>query len=78
MHTHALLPGDLPDNRLLGRLWDPESQGPRLVTVRSGWLHDVSALLERDDLTACLEAAADATHRPNPSPTGFMSNVRVS
>ena len=59
MHTHALLPRDMPDNRLLGRLWDPESQGPRLVTVRSGWLHDISALaptlstlLERDDLTA--------------------------
>ena len=38
MHTHALLPRDLPDNRLLGRLWDPENPGPRLVTVRSGAL----------------------------------------
>ncbi len=67
MHTHALLPRDLPDNRLLGRLWDPDCQGPRLVTVRHGWLHDVSALaptlsalLERDDLPACLEATVDA------------------
>lgn len=67
MQTHALLPRNLPDNRLLGRLWDPDSQGPRLVTVRNGWLHDISALaptisalLERDDLTTYLEAAADA------------------
>ncbi|MBZ9560239.1 MULTISPECIES: fumarylacetoacetate hydrolase family protein [unclassified Modicisalibacter] len=65
--THPLLPEGAPDNRLIGRLWEPERQGPRLVVLRAGWLHDVdalaptlSALLERDDLLECLDGAPDA------------------
>lgn len=51
-----ILPSDGTDSVLIGRIWDPKSQGPRLVSVRDGELVDltpafgtVSELLEKDD-----------------------------
>ncbi|BCW82568.1 fumarylacetoacetate hydrolase [Arthrobacter sp. NicSoilE8] len=51
-----ILPSDGADSVLVGRIWDPNSQGPRVVAVRGEELVDltpmfgtVSELLENDD-----------------------------
>ena len=51
-----ILPSDGTDSVLVGRIWDPNSQGPRVVAVRGEELVDltpvvgtVSELLENDD-----------------------------
>lgn len=51
-----ILPSDGTDSVLVGRMWDPNSQGPRVVAVRGEELVDltpafgtVSELLENDD-----------------------------
>lgn len=55
--VNAVLPDNAADATLIGRLWDPESQAPRVVAVRGEELVDLSALaltvselLERDEL----------------------------
>lgn len=57
----AILPQDASEALLIGRLWDPETQGPRPVLLHDGVLLDlfdhaqtVSALLDRDDLSSLL------------------------
>lgn len=57
-----VLPQDASKALLIGRLWDPETQGPRPVLFHDGVLldlfdsaHTVSALLNRDDLPDVLE-----------------------
>lgn len=64
---HPFLPQDAGNDRLIGRVWDPDAQGPRLVTVRDGMLHDISALaptfsalLEFDDLPTRIAQAPDS------------------
>lgn len=59
-----ILPADASRALLVGRVWDPETQGPRPVLVHEGTLVDLfdssptmSALLERDDLAEVLERA---------------------
>jgi fumarylacetoacetate (FAA) hydrolase family protein len=58
----AVLPQDASEALLIGRLWDPETQGPRPVLFHEGDLLDlfdqaptVSALLNRNDLPEVLE-----------------------
>lgn len=60
----AILPEDASQALLVGRLWDPETHGPRPVLLHEGHLLDlfdsaytVSALLDRDDLPDVLEKA---------------------
>jgi fumarylacetoacetate (FAA) hydrolase family protein len=61
----GLLPADLEDALLLGRVWRPAPiDGPAVVAVRRGRLVDISAhastvadLLERDDLLAIVRGA---------------------
>lgn len=57
--TTQILPQDAAAAVLVGRVWDPETQGPRPVVVRGEELHDlfdvaptVSELLEHDDVVA--------------------------
>ncbi|CAM3302150.1 fumarylacetoacetate hydrolase family protein [Occultella aeris] len=54
--AHAILPTDADQALLVGRVWDPETGGPRPVRVRGEDVHDlfdvaptVAGLLERDD-----------------------------
>lgn len=63
-----VLPEESADAILVGRIWDTESGGPRVVSVRDGRLHDltpltptVSALLESDNPA---ELANDSRGRP--------------
>ncbi|WP_026550066.1 fumarylacetoacetate hydrolase family protein [Arthrobacter sp. Br18] len=65
-----LLPEDSGDAVLIGRLWDPETRGPRPVLVRDDDLvdlfdhaHTVSALLNSADPLAVLEQALAAGPR---------------
>lgn len=60
----TVLPSDGADAILVGRVWDPESAGPRVVAVQGTTVHDitgaastVSGLLELDDPVAALSAA---------------------
>lgn len=57
----AVLPDDADAAWLVGRVWDPESGGPRPVLVRDGRLHDlfphapsIAGLLELDDAVGFL------------------------
>lgn len=70
LEANSLLPEDSGDALLIGRLWDPETRGPRPVLVHDGDLVDlfdhartVSALLNSDDLIAVLERALAASSR---------------
>lgn len=63
----AVLPEDAEDALLIGRLWDSETAGPRVVAVRGGDVFDlqhlagtVSELLERPDLAADVRSAMSA------------------
>lgn len=62
LEPEAILPQDASTALLVGRLWDPETQGPRPVLFHEGELLDlfdhantVSALLNHDDLHGMLE-----------------------
>ena len=62
LEPEAILPQDASAALLVGRLWDPETQGPRPVLFHEGVLFDlfdhantVSALLNHDDLHGVLE-----------------------
>jgi fumarylacetoacetate (FAA) hydrolase family protein len=62
LEPEAILPQDASTALLVGRLWDPETQGPRPVLFHEGELldlfdhaHTVSALLNHDDLHGVLE-----------------------
>ncbi|WP_104165239.1 fumarylacetoacetate hydrolase family protein [Arthrobacter sp. SX1312] len=64
VEPEAVLPQDTPEALLIGRLWDPETKGPRPVLVHEGNLIDlfdhtqtVSALLNRSDLPTVLQQA---------------------
>jgi fumarylacetoacetate (FAA) hydrolase family protein len=64
LEPEAILPQDASAALLVGRLWDPETQGPRPVLFHEGMLLDlfdhantVSALLNHDDLHGVLEGA---------------------
>ncbi|WP_350004970.1 fumarylacetoacetate hydrolase family protein [Pseudarthrobacter sp. WHRI 8279] len=66
LEPEAILPQDASAALLVGRLWDPETQGPRPVLFHEGMLldlfdhaHTVSALLNHEDLHGVLE---DARH----------------
>lgn len=60
-----LLPWDAGAARLVGRVWDPQIAGPRVVAVRGDDVVDLSAetstaseLMEREDAIAVVDAAA--------------------
>ena len=60
----AVLPEDAEDALLIGRLWDAETSGPRVVAVRGGDVFDlqhlagtVSELLERSEPAADVRSA---------------------
>ena len=62
--TVSVLPDDAAQALLVGRLWDPETAGPRVVAVEEGEVYDltglagtVSELLELPDLPAAVRAA---------------------
>ncbi|MFJ5961854.1 fumarylacetoacetate hydrolase family protein [Arthrobacter sp. KFRI-F3372] len=64
LKPEAILPQDASTALLVGRLWDPETQGPRPVLFHEGMLLDlfdhantVSALLNHDDFHGVLEGA---------------------
>lgn len=66
----AVLPDDADAAWLVGRVWDPESGGPRPVLVRDGRLHDlfphapsVAGLLELDDPVGFLRTLPEDTGR---------------
>ncbi len=62
-----ILPADSADAILVGRVWDPVSQGPRVVSVRDGMVFDltpgvrtVAGLLDhKDPLALVLQGAGD-------------------
>lgn len=65
-----VLPEDHEDALLIGRVWDPETDGPRPVLLRAGRLQDmfpyartVSELFEASDVSAILTAASDGSGR---------------
>lgn len=67
---HEILPEDAFRALLVGRVWDPETRGPRPVLLHEGALvdlfdvsHTMSALLERDDLAEVLERARHEGNR---------------
>ena len=60
----AVLPADAEDALLIGRLWDVETSGPRVVAVQGGDVFDlqhlagtVSELLERSEPAADVRSA---------------------
>ena len=60
----SVLPEDAAGALLIGRIWDVEASGPRVVAVQGGDVYDlqplaetVSALLERPDLVAAVRGA---------------------
>jgi fumarylacetoacetate (FAA) hydrolase family protein len=60
----AILPSDGADAILVGRVWDPESGGPRVAAVRGSEVHDITAaastvsgLLELEDPAAAIARA---------------------
>ncbi|MET1087616.1 MAG: fumarylacetoacetate hydrolase, partial [Arthrobacter sp.] len=62
IEPEAILPHDAAEALLIGRIWDPETQGPRPVLFHEGVLldlfdqwHTVSTLLNRDDLPSALK-----------------------
>ena len=67
----SVLPDDAAQALLIGRVWDVETSGPRVVAVQDEGVFDlhqlagtVSELLERPDLVADVRAAmADALAR---------------
>src|SRR5699024_6451105 len=68
--TPAILPADADRALLVGRVWDPQTGGPRPVVVRGEDVHDtfalaptVSALLERDDAAADVVRGVDGAPR---------------
>ncbi|CAH0197728.1 hypothetical protein SRABI26_01838 [Arthrobacter sp. Bi26] len=63
----SVLPDDAAQALLIGRVWDVETSGPRVVAVQEEGVFDlhqlagtVSELLERPDLVADVRAAMDA------------------
>ncbi|MFJ4286160.1 fumarylacetoacetate hydrolase family protein [Paenarthrobacter nicotinovorans] len=63
----SVLPSDGTEAVLIGRMWDPISKGPRVVTVRGDVLVDltkvfgtVSELLDNDNAAALVRQAADS------------------
>ncbi|WP_179039623.1 fumarylacetoacetate hydrolase family protein [Rhizobium leguminosarum] len=64
--SQALLDVAASDGLFVGRIWNPEVQGPSIVTLREGMLVDItsretptlSALLERQDAAAFVRAAS--------------------
>jgi len=65
-----ILPADVEDALLLGRVFDPEVDGPCLVTLDSGQLVDVTSagptmtqLLETPDLLTRVDAAKRSGRR---------------
>lgn len=70
VESEAVLPQDASEALLVGRLWDPETQGPRPVLFYEDALldlfdhvHTVSALLNCDDLLNVLERVRRETAR---------------
>jgi fumarylacetoacetate (FAA) hydrolase family protein len=62
--AHHILPADAGDAVLVGRVWDPETGGPRVVAVRGDAVHDltaavgtVSALVDSADPAALVQGA---------------------
>ncbi|WP_144661703.1 fumarylacetoacetate hydrolase family protein [Paenarthrobacter nicotinovorans] len=62
-----VLPADGTDAVLVGRMWDPISQGPRVVAVRGDMLvdltqafHTVSGLLDNDNAAELVRQTADS------------------
>ncbi|MBY4591844.1 MULTISPECIES: fumarylacetoacetate hydrolase family protein [Rhizobium] len=63
--SQALLDVAASDGLFVGRIWNPEAEGPSIVTLRQGMLVDItsretptlSALLERQDAVAFVRAA---------------------
>ncbi|NKJ94320.1 fumarylacetoacetate hydrolase [Rhizobium leguminosarum bv. viciae] len=64
--SQALLDVAASDGLFVGRIWNPEAEGPSIVTLREGMLVDItsretptlSALLERQDAAAYVRAAS--------------------
>ncbi|TCA47340.1 fumarylacetoacetate hydrolase [Rhizobium leguminosarum bv. viciae] len=64
--SQALLDVAASDGLFVGRIWNPEAEGPSIVTLRKGVLLDItsreaptlSALLERQDAAAFVRAAS--------------------
>ncbi|MHC2459088.1 fumarylacetoacetate (FAA) hydrolase family protein [Rhizobium leguminosarum] len=64
--SQALLDVAASDGLFVGRIWNPEAEGPSIVTLREGMLLDItsreaptlSALLERQDAAAFVRAAS--------------------
>ncbi|TAU44383.1 fumarylacetoacetate hydrolase (plasmid) [Rhizobium leguminosarum] len=64
--SQALLDVAASDGLFVGRIWNPEVEGPSIVTLREGMLVDItsreaptlSALLERQDAAAFVRAAS--------------------
>lgn len=70
LDTSAVLPEDSSSAQLIGRIWDPETRGPRPVLFSDGLLLDlfdtagtVSALLNSDDLPELLQQARNSDVR---------------
>lgn len=59
-HSQQLLPSENQDALLIGRIWDPESAGPRVVTVRGEEVYD---------LTPAVPTVAELMESDNPAET---------
>lgn len=64
--THHVLPSDAVEAILVGRVWDPESGGPRVVSIRGQEVFDhtpqvrtVSELLDREDPAGIITSAQE-------------------
>lgn len=65
--AHQILPADADEALLVGRVWDPESGGPRIVSIRGQEVFDhtpqvrtVSELLDLEDPAGLITAAQDS------------------
>jgi fumarylacetoacetate (FAA) hydrolase family protein len=61
--SQHILPADFQDAILIGRVWDPSTQGPRVVSVRGD---------EVFDLTADVRTVAELMERENPADTVLL------
>lgn len=64
--AHQILPADADDALLIGRVWDPESAGPRVVSIRGHEVFDhtpeirsVSELLDLEDPAKLIAATQE-------------------
>jgi fumarylacetoacetate (FAA) hydrolase family protein len=59
MMPDDILPGDVDRARLIGRVWDPDTGGPRIVALRDGAVYDLHTVA--DTVSELLESPTVAT-----------------